>query len=49
VPIAFAAHVKRALPAAHHLKLDCGHVPQLERPAETHAAIAEFLMEGTGR
>jgi pimeloyl-ACP methyl ester carboxylesterase len=49
VPIAFAAHVKRALPAAHHLKLDCGHVPQLERPAETHAAIADFLREGDGR
>jgi pimeloyl-ACP methyl ester carboxylesterase len=49
VPIGFAAHVKRALPAARHLELDCGHVPQLERPAETHAAIADFLMEGTGR
>ena len=49
VPIGFAAHVKRALPAARHLELDCGHVPQLERPAETHAAIADFLREGTGR
>lgn len=49
VPIGFAAHVKRALPAARHLELDCGHVPQLERPAETHAAIADFLMEGSGR
>jgi pimeloyl-ACP methyl ester carboxylesterase len=49
VPIEFAAHVKRALPVARHLELDCGHVPQLERPAETHAAIADFLMEGTGR
>ena len=49
VPIAFAAHVKRALPAARHLELDCGHVPQLERPAETHAAIADFLREESGR
>jgi pimeloyl-ACP methyl ester carboxylesterase len=49
VPIGFAAHVKRALPTARHLELDCGHVPQLERPAETHAAIADFLMEGTRR
>lgn len=49
VPIGFAAHVKRALPAARHLELDCGHVPQLERPAETHAAIADFLTEGSGR
>lgn len=47
VPIAFAAHVKSTLPAARHLELDCGHVPQLERPAETHAAIAAFLKEGT--
>jgi hypothetical protein len=23
--------------------LDCGHVPQIERSIETHAAIAEFL------
>ena len=46
VPIAFAAHVKRALPSARHLELDCGHVPQLERPAETHTAIASFLREG---
>ena len=43
VPIAFAAHVRRALPDARHLELDCGHVPQLERPKETHAALARFL------
>jgi pimeloyl-ACP methyl ester carboxylesterase len=47
VPIAFAAHVRNVLPAAAQLELDCGHVPQLERPAETHAAIAEFLMQGS--
>jgi pimeloyl-ACP methyl ester carboxylesterase len=46
VPIGFARHVRRALPAAQHLELDCGHVPQLERPRETHDAIAAFL---TGR
>lgn len=45
VPIAFAAHVRHHLPAARHLELDCGHVPQLERPAETHAAIAAFFSE----
>jgi pimeloyl-ACP methyl ester carboxylesterase len=45
VPIAFAAHVKATLPSARHLELDCGHVPQLERPAETHAAIAAFFKE----
>jgi pimeloyl-ACP methyl ester carboxylesterase len=46
VPIAFADHVRRALPAALHLELDCGHVPQLERPRETHAAIRQFLADG---
>ncbi len=49
VPIGFAAHVKRALPGARQLELDCGHVPQLERAAETHAAIADFLTERTDR
>ena len=43
VPIGFAAHVKRALPSALHLQLDCGHVPQLERPVETHGAIDGFF------
>lgn len=43
VPITFASHVKDTLPSARHLELDCGHVPQIERPAETHAAIAAFL------
>lgn len=43
VPIAFMKHVERALPSARHLELECGHVPQLERPRETHAAMLEFL------
>jgi len=43
VPMAFAKHVRRALPAAEHVVLDCGHVPQLEAAAATHAAISEFL------
>jgi pimeloyl-ACP methyl ester carboxylesterase len=43
VPIGFARHVADTLPAAEHRELDCGHVPQLERPAETHAAILDFL------
>jgi pimeloyl-ACP methyl ester carboxylesterase len=43
VPIGFMRHVERALPHARHVELDCGHVPQLERPRETHAAIREFL------
>jgi pimeloyl-ACP methyl ester carboxylesterase len=46
VPIGFVRHVERALPSARHVELDCGHVPQLERPTETHAAIREFFAEG---
>jgi len=45
VPIAFARHVRDTLPRARHLELDCGHVPQIERPRETHAALASFLSE----
>ena len=45
VPVAFAAHVRSALPGARQLVLDCGHVPQVEVPAQTHAAIASFLTE----
>ena len=52
VPIGFMKHVERALPAARHVELDCGHVPQVERPRETHAAMREFLSSsptsGTG-
>jgi pimeloyl-ACP methyl ester carboxylesterase len=43
VPIEFMRHVERALPRAVHLELDCGHVPQLERPETTHEAMASFL------
>jgi pimeloyl-ACP methyl ester carboxylesterase len=43
VPIAFARHVREALPGAQHVELPCGHVPQLEAPRETHAAIKRFL------
>jgi pimeloyl-ACP methyl ester carboxylesterase len=43
VPIAFMRHVERTFPAARHLELDCGHVPQVERPLETHDAMRAFL------
>jgi pimeloyl-ACP methyl ester carboxylesterase len=43
VPIGFRKHVERALPAARHLELDCGHVPQLEAPKQAHAAILRFF------
>jgi pimeloyl-ACP methyl ester carboxylesterase len=45
VPIGFMKHVERALPRARHVELDCGHVPQLERPRETHAAVRDFLRD----
>ena len=43
VPIGFARHVRRHVPRARHVELACGHVPQVERPARLHAAIADFL------
>jgi pimeloyl-ACP methyl ester carboxylesterase len=43
VPLRFARHVREALPAARHLELNCGHVPQLEHPQATHDAILRFL------
>ena len=43
VPISFMKHVEETLPAARHVELDCGHVPQVEAPRETHGAMAEFL------
>jgi pimeloyl-ACP methyl ester carboxylesterase len=46
VPVAFADHVQETLPDAQHLFLDCGHVPQLERPRQTHSAIEQFLSDG---
>ena len=45
VPIAFARHITTALPHARQLVLNCGHVPQIESPRETHTAIAAFLSE----
>ncbi len=47
VPIGFERHVREELPAARHLELNCGHVPQLERPRETHEAMARFLATGS--
>jgi pimeloyl-ACP methyl ester carboxylesterase len=43
VPLAFMRHVQEALPGARHLELDCGHVPQLEAPSQTHRAARKFL------
>src|SRR4051812_19332834 len=43
VRIGFARHVREALPAARHLELNCGHVPQLEAPRATHDAVRRFF------
>ena len=43
VPIGFVRHAERALPHATHVELNCGHVPQMERPRETHRAVLDFL------
>ncbi|MBK5231634.1 MAG: alpha/beta fold hydrolase [Thermoleophilia bacterium] len=43
VPIGFRKHVERVLDSARHVELDCGHVPQIELPDETHAAARDFL------
>jgi pimeloyl-ACP methyl ester carboxylesterase len=45
VPIGFMRYVEETLPAARHLELDCGHVPQVEAPRETHAAMREFFAD----
>lgn len=46
VPMAFARHVRDVLPGAEHAELDCGHVPQVELPRETHDALGRFLQGG---
>jgi pimeloyl-ACP methyl ester carboxylesterase len=44
VPPAFARHVARWLPSAEQVTLErCGHVPQVERPAETNELVAAFF------
>lgn len=44
VPRAFARFVEEAVPAARcEIFDDCGHVPQYEMPARTHALVREFL------
>ena len=45
VPIAFMKHVERTLPAATHVELNCGHVPQIEDPDRTHKAMRKHLAE----
>lgn len=44
IPAGFRRHVGEWLPSAEQVVLEgCGHVPQIERPAETIALLREFL------
>lgn len=44
VPAAFSRHVRQWLPSAEQLTLEgCGHVPQVERPAQTTALLSSFF------
>jgi pimeloyl-ACP methyl ester carboxylesterase len=44
VPTGFERHVREAVPTARHVTLDCGHIPQVERPRELHEALGAFLI-----
>jgi pimeloyl-ACP methyl ester carboxylesterase len=43
VPAAFERHVREAVPAAAHVTLSCGHIPQIESPRELHRRMSAFL------
>jgi pimeloyl-ACP methyl ester carboxylesterase len=44
VPAAFGRHVRRWLPGAEQVTIpSCGHVPQVERPAETNELLMGFF------
>jgi pimeloyl-ACP methyl ester carboxylesterase len=46
VPPAFSRHVRRWLPEAEQVTLqECGHVPQVERPDETHRLLLRFFAQ----
>jgi pimeloyl-ACP methyl ester carboxylesterase len=44
VPAGFERHVREAVPAARHVTLPSGHIPQIERPRELHEALSAFLI-----
>jgi pimeloyl-ACP methyl ester carboxylesterase len=43
VPAGFGRHVRERLPQAAQLELNCGHLPQVERPRELAAGIRAHL------
>jgi pimeloyl-ACP methyl ester carboxylesterase len=49
VPAGFARHVGAALPEAAQVVLpECGHVPQVELPEQTHELLREFIASADG-
>jgi pimeloyl-ACP methyl ester carboxylesterase len=50
VPAGFSRHVATVLPEATQAILpECGHVPQIELPEETHGLVREFVSSGGAR
>lgn len=50
VPARFSRHVTAVLPEATQAILpECGHVPQIELPEETHGLVREFISSGGAR
>jgi pimeloyl-ACP methyl ester carboxylesterase len=46
IPAAFSRHVRKWLPSAEQVTLDCcGHVPQVERPEETNELLMDFFAQ----
>jgi pimeloyl-ACP methyl ester carboxylesterase len=43
IPAAFGRHVREWLPSAEQVVMDCGHVPQVERPEECHQLVLDFF------
>jgi pimeloyl-ACP methyl ester carboxylesterase len=53
IPATLGRHVREWLPSAEQVIMDCGHVPQVERPEETHRLLLDFFTRaqdaGSGR
>jgi pimeloyl-ACP methyl ester carboxylesterase len=50
IPHGFKRHVEKWLPKAEQVVFEnCGHVPQVERPAETNALLEEFFERADAR
>jgi pimeloyl-ACP methyl ester carboxylesterase len=43
IPAAFGRHVREWLPSAEQVVMDCGHVPQVERPEECNRLLLDFF------